>query len=425
MKIDLIKINIENRIRHDFGDIEKLADGIKKYGLLHPIVVKVAAEGDRYDLIAGERRWRAHCFLGYTQIEATILEDADEVVAKEIELEENINRHQLSWPEQVEAIRQLDDIKRKLYGDKAHGDDYGEGWGLEETARQLGQSVGGVSQDIQLAKDLEAMPQLAVKVMNMPKHAARKMIKMQKKAQQLQKRIDSKDLTIQIDLRHGSCTDLVLELPDASVDLWLTDPPFAVDKICEVGKDGYNLTKTNVGDKDVMQDVYDVLIPAMFDKMRNGAHFYMFFGHKWYPKLVTMLRAVGFIVDDTPLIWYKQRVSTMAKDMHYMSSYEPILFGYKPPVTNILKKPVKNVFPISAINPQARVHPLQRPEELLAILIENSTEVGETVLDTFSGSGSTLVAAHRLKRNAIGFEIDNGNYLRALEWFEKEFKDVN
>lgn len=423
MIINIKQLNIKDRIRKDFGDVEQLADGIAKYGLLNPIVVKPAAEGDRFDLVAGERRVRAHLLLGKFEIEANFRDDIDEVVAKEIELEENINRHQLAWVEQVEAVRQLDELKRKLYGTKAHGADYGEGWGLEETASQLGQSIGMVSQDIQLAKDMNEDPSRRIKYGNMPKHAARKMIKMEKKRELLRGKVDSRELEIKIDLRKGSCTDLVLKLPDGSVDLWLTDPPFAVDKICEVGKDGYNMTKTNVGDKDVMQEVYDILIPAMYQKMRPGAHFYMFFGHKWYPQLVKMLRAAGFIVDDTPLIWYKQRVSTMAKDMHYMSTYEPILFGFKPPVGNILKKPMKNLFAISAINPQQRVHPLQRPEELLAILIEQSTEVGEVVLDTFSGSGSTLVAAHRLQRSALGFEIDEGNYLRALEWFEKEFPD--
>ena len=57
-------------------------------------------------------------------------------------------------------------------------------------------------------------------------------------------------------------------------------------------------------------------------------------------------------------------------------------------------------------------------------MIENSSLVGETVLDTFAGSGSTVMAAMKLKRKGIGFEIDEGNFLRIQDWFSKEKKDV-
>ena len=423
MILNIKNIIVDNRIRKDFGDVESLAAGIEKYGLLHPLVVTPAGD-DKYNLVSGERRLRAHLLLGRLEIECTLREDLDELSSKEIELEENINRHQLSWPEQCAAVKQLDDIKRRLYGDSQHGSEYGEGWGLEDTAEQLGASIGRVSQDIQLAKDLEAHPELAIKAMGLPKHAAQKMMKNFKEAERLRHSVANKDIIIDIDLRPGDCSELVDELKDGSIDLWLTDPPFALDKISAVAKAGsYNRNTTNVGVEKTLQKVYDKLIPTMYKKMREGAHFYMFHGPGWYCRLVHMMRTNGFIVDDIPLIWNKQRTSVMAKDMHYMSSYEPILFGYKPPVKNILKKPMKNVFSIPAIHPQHRVHPLQRPEELLSIFIENSTNVGETVLDTFSGSGSTLVAAHRLQRKAIGFELDERNYLTSKEWFLKEFDD--
>ena len=62
---------------------------------------------------------------------------------------------------------------------------------------------------------------------------------------------------------------------------------------------------------------------------------------------------------------------------------------------------------------QTRIHSLQRPYDLLKLLIENSSGVGDVVLDTFAGSASTLVAAKKLQRNAVGFEMDEGNFLRA------------
>jgi site-specific DNA-methyltransferase (adenine-specific) len=55
---------------------------------------------------------------------------------------------------------------------------------------------------------------------------------------------------------------------------------------------------------------------------------------------------------------------------------------------------------------EARVHPAQKPESLMAALVADFSEPGETILDPFMGSGTTLVAAKRLGRKAIGIEIE-------------------
>ena len=57
----------------------------------------------------------------------------------------------------------------------------------------------------------------------------------------------------------------------------------------------------------------------------------------------------------------------------------------------------------------SRVHPTQKPEALMLALVESFTDPGDVILDPFTGSGSTLVAAKRLGRQAIGVEIDEGH----------------
>jgi site-specific DNA-methyltransferase (adenine-specific) len=282
-----------------------------------------------------------------------------------------------------------------------------------------------VSQDISLANALEADPELAKKVARLPKTAARKIVKEAKRERILLHQIENQELDLTPQIKLGNCVDLAQELEDDSVALWLTDPPFAVKKIVDAATFGtYNTTESNVGDEETMRDVYHKLIPTMYKKLKPGAHIYIFHGSAWYPELITMLRSAGFEMDDVPLIWDKTRPSTMPRDFSWVSSYEPILFGMKPPKIRPLKKPVKNVLTFPSIAPQKRVHPLQRPAELLELLIENSSLVGELVVDTFAGSGSTVMSAMKLKRRGLGFELDEGNYMRIQEWFKKELGNV-
>lgn len=64
---------------------------------------------------------------------------------------------------------------------------------------------------------------------------------------------------------------------------------------------------------------------------------------------------------------------------------------------------------------KTKVHPLQKPIELIDGYIELSSNENDTVLDLFAGSGTTLVSAKKLKRNYIGFEINQEHYNNGLQ----------
>jgi len=415
------KDSTSRRARKEMGDISRLANSIKKHGLLHPIIVDDMGDGG-WRLIAGERRLRACMLNGDSQIEAKLVKDIDDITAKEIEIEENVVRQNLAWPEECDAVRQLDELKKKMYGKAQPGHREG-GWKIADTAETVGMSAAAVAQDIKLAKDLKAHPEMLSKVSRLPKTAARKIVRMMLEAEMLKRQVDSHQLTISANLLLGDACQLIDTLDDESIHLLLTDPPFAKPDIVNVGSSGtmtYNITETNVSSEEKMREVYKVLWPKVFKKLVPGAHIYVFLGMGWYTELYHMLILAGFDVDEVPLIWSKQRPTAMAKDMHYMSSYEAVLFGHKPPINRILRKPVNNVIPIPALPPQQRAHPLQKPFELLKLFIENSSNVGEVVLDCFAGSAMTLIAAEKLQRSSIGFELDEGNYLRAQAFMKKE-----
>lgn len=67
-----------------------------------------------------------------------------------------------------------------------------------------------------------------------------------------------------------------------------------------------------------------------------------------------------------------------------------------------------------------KIHPTQKPVELLKKLIETFTDEGDVIIDPCAGSGSTLIAAERLNRKAFGFEIKKNFYLKAKQWLEEE-----
>ncbi len=100
MLIDIDKIIVGDRIRKDFGDIDELADNIKKNGLLNPITIN-----NRHVLLAGERRLRACKLLGWSQVDVRMVESEDEAQDIEIELSENTVRRNFTGSELAEGIR--------------------------------------------------------------------------------------------------------------------------------------------------------------------------------------------------------------------------------------------------------------------------------------------------------------------------------
>ena len=107
MQISIEHIKIKNRIRENMGDIEKLAESIKKHGLLQPIVVTP----DNV-LIVGERRIKAVTKLGATCIEARIMELTDFEQQLQCEIDENECRKEFTFEERVKYGRELEQIEK-------------------------------------------------------------------------------------------------------------------------------------------------------------------------------------------------------------------------------------------------------------------------------------------------------------------------
>lgn len=115
MLVNISDIKVKRRVRKDLGDLESLKTSLRTYGLLNPITLN-----SRYELIAGERRLEAAKQLGWTTINAQVLEIADKVSQLEIELEENIQRHDFTEEELMAGYTLLEKYRnpgffRKLF----------------------------------------------------------------------------------------------------------------------------------------------------------------------------------------------------------------------------------------------------------------------------------------------------------------------
>ena len=111
LRIDEIRANrAQPRIEFDNNSIIRLADSIRRYGILQPLVVRVNENDESYpyELVAGERRLRAARLLGFFSVPCVLIE-ADEKMSAEMAIIENLLREDLNMFEEAYAFRQLID----------------------------------------------------------------------------------------------------------------------------------------------------------------------------------------------------------------------------------------------------------------------------------------------------------------------------
>jgi len=102
MLVSIKDIKVKRRVRKDLGDLQNLMDSLRRYGLLNPITLN-----SKYELIAGERRLEAAKAIGWTSINANIIDNITKLSQLEMELEENNQRKEFTDEELLEGYRRL------------------------------------------------------------------------------------------------------------------------------------------------------------------------------------------------------------------------------------------------------------------------------------------------------------------------------
>lgn len=203
-------------------------------------------------------------------------------------------------------------------------------------------------------------------------------------------------------------------LPEACIDCVVTDPPYRVisgGMRIENEKNGYATSVVKGIENGRVFKHNDIepeqWLPELFRVLKPGTHCYIMTNNLNLERMLTLARAVGFHFSNL-LIWEKNNVNA---NRYYMKGTELTLFFQKKPARTINNAGSKQIY--RADNPRNKLHPTEKPIELMQHYIENSTAPGQVILDPFAGSGATLVAAHLTGRAWVGAEIDPAYHLGA------------
>lgn len=223
-------------------------------------------------------------------------------------------------------------------------------------------------------------------------------------------------------LKQGDCLEILKKLPDDSVDLVVTDPPYRTTARGNAGNSGGMLQKEiNKKGKvfsynEITPDKY---IPELFRILKDGSHCYIMTNHVNLQNILNTATQNDFHFIKS-LIWNK---GNKIMGQYYMSQFEYILFFRKGKGIRINNCGTSDILNIPNIKTKDRngknLHDTEKPVELMKTLIENSSKENGLVLDPFMGIGSTGIAAIKSNRKFIGIEIDETYFNTAKKELEK------
>ena len=209
----------------------------------------------------------------------------------------------------------------------------------------------------------------------------------------------------------GDCLEVMKGIPDKSVDLVLTDPPYFLPASHYQTRKQFS---RNFSDLGILEHfIKDTFL--QFNRItKESGTIYIFCDGQSYPLFYYHL--YPFCKSVRPLIWDKK---TSINGYSWRHQHELIIFAEMPK-----SKPIPtgdgDILRYSAVKVDSREHPAEKPIDLNKTLIEKSSQENDIILDPFLGSGTTAVAALNLNRKFIGIEIDPIYCQIALKRIEKE-----
>lgn len=362
------------------GDLSMIVESLRVNGQYRPVVVNRRNN----QVLAGNHTVQAARELGWPQVAATFVDATDEE-ARRIVLIDNRANDVAGYDDGILA-ELLADLDGNYEGTGFDDND------LDDLLASLGGGFGG--------KDKDAAPPRPDTAITQPG-----------------------DLIILGRHRLICASALDTEAVDrltegALADLVLTDPPYMVDygdAIVPDGRGGYRARRRG-GTSEIANDtlaapdadafVHDAMRVAR-DTLKPGGSYYVFCPPgPDMARFITGLRAARMEPRET-IIWVKDSFVFGRQDYHWR--HEPALYGWREGSPHFFIDDRKQDTVWEFDRPRlSKEHPTMKPVAMLERMIENSSRAGETVIDLFAGSGSTLIACESVRRSCLAVELDPG-----------------
>ena len=354
--IDELKV-YENNPRKNDQAVDAVANSIKEFGFKVPVIITK----DNV-IIAGHTRIKACKKLGITDVPCIIADDLSEDQIRAFRLADNRASELADWDLDKLKI-EFDNIELDL-----------DLFGFEELQKKLGDDP--EDDDFDESEVLTDHP------------------------------YSQKGDIFELNEHRVMCGDstdpeIVKALVNRKVvDMIFTDPPYNVDY---EGSTGMKIQNDKQKDGDFLTFLSKAFT-NMAEHLKPGGVVYCCHADTEGLNFRTAFKGAGLKLSEC-LVWVKNSLVLGRQDYHWR--HEPILYGWKEGETHYFAEDRTQDTVWEYNKPKTNdLHPTMKPIPLVARAINNSSRKGETVLDLFGGSGTTLIACEELKRKALVMELD-------------------
>ena len=364
---DLIPYANNSRVHSD-EQVNPIASSIKEFGFLNPIIV----DGDN-GIIAGHGRVMAANKLGIKELPCVDASHLSEAQKKAYVIADNKIALNSEWDDSIlrvefEALKELDfDLTLTGFSLDELSD-----FEIEELAPEYEEDADG-----EITEPPEDPVTKEGDVWILGKH-----------------RLMCGDST-SIDALEKLCNNQL-------VDMWLTDPPYNVAYEGKT-KEALTIKNDSMGDDDFRQFLSDCYVAADA-VMKAGAVFYIWHADSEGYNFRGAAKDANWKVRQC-LIWKKSTLVMGRQDYHW--KHEPCLYGWKEGAGHLWASDRKQTTILEFDKPSRNgEHPTMKPVELFSYCLLNNTKGGDIVLDSFGGSGTTIIACERDGRVGYLMELD-------------------
>ncbi|NHN34850.1 site-specific DNA-methyltransferase [Paenibacillus agricola] len=374
--MEFIKLKIDQLVHAEYNprkdlkagdpEFEKIKNSIVEFGYCEPIICN-----SDYTIVGGHQRAKVLKALGYEEVDCVLI-DVDKTKEKAL----NIALNKITGEWDFDALAGLlEELKTDDYNIELTGFDFSE---AEKLFDELHKDNEPDEDEFDVDDALLENP-ITQKgdIWLLGKH-----------------RLLAGDATNE--------QDMATLMDGKKARLIVTDPPYNVDYTGRT-KDALTIQNDKMDD----EQFYEFLLAAytrMYEVADDGASIYVFHADSEGLNFRKAHKESGFKLSQC-CIWAKQAMVMGRQDYHWM--HEPVLVGWKPTAGHYWNSDRKQTTLWQFDRPfRNEHHPTMKPVQLISYPIKNSSKLGDIVLDSFGGSGSTLIACEDTDRICYTMELD-------------------